>query len=220
MTETNAAGTDHGLAGTAGADAARGPGGDGRRTRLAAGPAAAVIVVSLFLSLSWLGVFRIMPDMARLAAMVAAWRSPRWPRSIRCASSASRRRARSTAASSAPTSSPTRRCWCRPTGRAARRRPGRRLRRALWREHQRRMADSLGGVGGDLPRTRVPERDPWGLRAAAALLLVVGLRLLLRAVRRQPRRRFPGAWRAGDHPAAHRRLGDAAAPIPARRRSS
>ena len=42
---------------------------------------------------------------------------------------------------------------------------------ALWREHQRRMAASLGGVGGDLPRTRVPERDPWGLRAAAALLL-------------------------------------------------
>ena len=42
---------------------------------------------------------------------------------------------------------------------------------ALWREHQRRMAASLGSVGGDLPRTRVPERDPWGLRAAVALLL-------------------------------------------------
>ena len=42
---------------------------------------------------------------------------------------------------------------------------------ALWREHQRRMAASLDGVGGDLPRPRVPERDPWGLRAAAALLL-------------------------------------------------
>ena len=34
------------------------------------------------------------------------------------------------------------------------------------------MAAGLGGVGGDLPRTRVPERDPLGLRAAAALLLV------------------------------------------------
>ena len=34
------------------------------------------------------------------------------------------------------------------------------------------MAASLGGVGGDLPRTRVPERDPWGIRAVAALLLV------------------------------------------------
>jgi uncharacterized protein (TIGR02302 family) len=43
---------------------------------------------------------------------------------------------------------------------------------ALWREHQRRMAASLGGVGGDLPRTRVPERDPWAVRAAVALLLV------------------------------------------------
>ena len=27
-------------------------------------------------------------------------------------------------------------------------------------------------LGADLPRTRVPERDPWGLRAVAALLLV------------------------------------------------
>src|SRR5690606_35823106 len=44
---------------------------------------------------------------------------------------------------------------------------------ALWREHQRRMAARLEGVGGDLPRTGVPERDPWGVRAAAALLLVV-----------------------------------------------
>ena len=44
---------------------------------------------------------------------------------------------------------------------------------ALWREHQKRMAEKLAGVGGDLPRTGVPERDPWALRAVAALLLVV-----------------------------------------------
>ncbi|TJV12905.1 MAG: DUF4175 domain-containing protein, partial [Mesorhizobium sp.] len=43
---------------------------------------------------------------------------------------------------------------------------------ALWREHQKRMAEKLGNLGGDLPRTRVPERDPWGLRAVAALVLV------------------------------------------------
>ncbi|WP_292633816.1 TIGR02302 family protein, partial [Mesorhizobium sp.] len=43
---------------------------------------------------------------------------------------------------------------------------------ALWREHQKRMAGRLDNLGADLPRTRVPERDPWGLRAVAALLLV------------------------------------------------
>ena len=43
---------------------------------------------------------------------------------------------------------------------------------ALWREHQSRMAARLAGVGADLPRTAVPERDPWALRAVAALLLV------------------------------------------------
>jgi len=43
---------------------------------------------------------------------------------------------------------------------------------ALWREHQRRMARKLAGLSSDMPRTRVPERDPWGLRAVAALLVV------------------------------------------------
>ena len=44
---------------------------------------------------------------------------------------------------------------------------------ALWREHQKRMAERLAAVSGDLPHTRVPERDPWALRAAVALLFVV-----------------------------------------------
>ena len=35
------------------------------------------------------------------------------------------------------------------------------------------MAEQLAAVSGDLPRTRVPERDPWALRAAVALLFVV-----------------------------------------------
>ncbi|HEY4192689.1 MAG TPA: TIGR02302 family protein, partial [Mesorhizobium sp.] len=44
---------------------------------------------------------------------------------------------------------------------------------ALWREHQKRMAATLGHLGADLPRTHVPERDPWALRALAALALAV-----------------------------------------------
>src|SRR5690606_37808914 len=44
---------------------------------------------------------------------------------------------------------------------------------ALWREHQKRMAAKLHRLEADLPHARLPERDPWGLRAAAVLLLVV-----------------------------------------------
>lgn len=44
--------------------------------------------------------------------------------------------------------------------------------RALWDEHRRRMAEQLKGLHGSLPRTGVPERDPWGLRAAVALVAV------------------------------------------------
>ena len=35
------------------------------------------------------------------------------------------------------------------------------------------MAEQLAAVSGDLPHTRVPERDPWALRAAVTLLFVV-----------------------------------------------
>jgi uncharacterized protein (TIGR02302 family) len=44
---------------------------------------------------------------------------------------------------------------------------------ALWREHQKRRAARLDRLGADLPHARIPERDPWGLRAAAALLFVI-----------------------------------------------
>ena len=43
---------------------------------------------------------------------------------------------------------------------------------ALWREHQRRMAQRLKNLQTGLPRPRVPERDPFGLRAGIALLFV------------------------------------------------
>lgn len=43
---------------------------------------------------------------------------------------------------------------------------------ALWREHQKRMAERLKNLQSGLPRPRVPERDPFGLRAGVALLFV------------------------------------------------
>lgn len=43
---------------------------------------------------------------------------------------------------------------------------------ALWREHQKRMAERLKNLQSGLPRPHVPERDPFGLRAGVALLFV------------------------------------------------
>lgn len=44
--------------------------------------------------------------------------------------------------------------------------------RALWREHQRRMAERLRDLSGGSPNTRTERLDPFGLRALVALLLV------------------------------------------------
>ncbi|WP_353644528.1 TIGR02302 family protein [Mesorhizobium sp. WSM2239] len=127
------------------------------------------VTVSLFVSLSWLGVFRIMPDMARFAVMallaLAAVASLYLLRFFKKPTPAEIDRRIEAANELLHT--PVLVQTDRPTGKETT------FSQALWREHQRRMAERLGKVGGDLPRTRVPERDPWGIRAAAALLLFV-----------------------------------------------
>ena len=128
-----------------------------------------VVVASLFVSLSWFGAFRVMPDavrfgvlalfgLASLAALVPlfAYRQPSRAEIDRRIES-----------SNALEHTPLLVQADRPMGSQDA------FSDALWREHQRRMADRLAGVSGDLPRTRVPERDPFALRAVAALLLVV-----------------------------------------------
>ncbi|MGI6855364.1 TIGR02302 family protein [Mesorhizobium sp. 1B3] len=127
-----------------------------------------VVVASLFLSLSWLGLFRLMPDTLRLAVTIAfgaaALGALYLLRHFRAPTAAEidRRIEQANALIHNPVSAQSDRL----SGK------GGPFADALWREHQKRMAERLGGVGGDLPRTRVPERDPWGLRAVAALLLV------------------------------------------------
>lgn len=167
MTETNAAGTDLGLTTRL------------TRTRFAVRTAMIVergwplvlpflLVAGLFLSLSWLGIFRIVPDLARLAVTagfgIAALASLYPLRFYRHPTPAEidRRIERANKLVHTPVLVQT----DRPVGQ------GGAFAEALWREHQRRMAARLDGVGGDLPNTRVPERDPWGLRAGVALLLV------------------------------------------------
>ncbi|WP_457152266.1 TIGR02302 family protein, partial [Mesorhizobium sp. P5_C1] len=127
-----------------------------------------VIVASLFLSVSWLGIFSRLPDVARiglLAAFGVAALAALYPlRFFRLPGAAEIDRR--IEAANQLLHSPVLVQTERPSGRESS------FSQALWREHQKRMAGKLDSLGADLPRTRVPERDRWGLRAVAALLLV------------------------------------------------
>jgi len=129
----------------------------------------ALVVTSLFVSFSWLGVFRLLPDLPRLvlavlfalaaiAALVAlrGFRMPSGGEVDRRIEKANRLEHTPLLAQSDE-----------PAGGESA------FADALWREHQKRMAARLENIAGDLPRARVPERDPWGLRSIAALLLAV-----------------------------------------------
>lgn len=127
-----------------------------------------LIVASLFLSLSWLGLFPRLPDVARIVLVAAfglAALAALYPLRFFKLPSAAEVDRRIEAANQLQ-HSPVLVQTDRPSGKESI------FSQALWREHQKRMADKLGDLGPDLPRTRVPERDPWGLRAVAALLLV------------------------------------------------
>lgn len=133
-----------------------------------------LIVISLFLSLSWFGIFRILPELARLGVVavfaVAALASLYPLRFYRhpAAEEIDRRIERANRLAHTPMLVQTDRLAGKAEGQ------GSAFAQALWREHQRRMAASLDNLSGDLPTTRVAERDPWGMRAAAALLVVTG----------------------------------------------
>ncbi|RUZ73561.1 DUF4175 family protein, partial [Mesorhizobium sp. M7A.F.Ca.US.006.01.1.1] len=127
-----------------------------------------VIVASLFLTISWLGLFSRLPDTARIglvAGFAIAALAALYPlRFFRLPGAAEIDRR--IEAANQLLHSPVLVQTDRPSGRESS------FSQALWREHQKRMAGKLDNLGADLPRTRVPERDPWGLRAVAALLLV------------------------------------------------
>ncbi|WP_246730201.1 TIGR02302 family protein [Nitratireductor mangrovi] len=128
-----------------------------------------LLAAGLFVALSWFGLFRMVPDTIRMAvaglfavaALAALYplRFFRWPargeidRRIELANRLDHR----------PVTAQSDRLAGKDDDFAG----------ALWREHRRRLAASLGTLSGDLPHPRVPERDPWALRAAVPLLLVV-----------------------------------------------
>lgn len=130
-----------------------------------------LIVVLLFVSASWFGLFRSLPDVARiglagifalctLAALfpLRYFRQPTTPEIDRRIEGANQ-------LAHQPVLAQTDRLGSKPDVFAD----------ALWRAHQNRMAEKLRNLTGDSPRARIPERDPWGLRAAAPLLALVAL---------------------------------------------
>ncbi|NUS18270.1 MAG: TIGR02302 family protein, partial [Mesorhizobium sp.] len=130
-----------------------------------------LILVSLFLSFSWFGLFPRLPDAARIGllvlfalAAVAALCPLRFFR-IPTAAEVDRR----IEAANALLHSPVQVQTDRPSGAESI------FSQALWREHQKRMAERLSNLAADRPRSSVPDYDRWGLRAIAGLLVVTAL---------------------------------------------
>jgi uncharacterized protein (TIGR02302 family) len=129
-----------------------------------------LVTISLFVSLSWLGVFRVLPDWARYVVLtvfaLAAIASFIPFRRFRAPSNTEidRRIEAANQLRHAPVLTQSDRLT--PSSQDP-------FAQALWREHQKRMADKLGRLSGDLPYSRIPERDPWALRAVAPLLLFI-----------------------------------------------
>ncbi|MCY0092481.1 TIGR02302 family protein [Hoeflea ulvae] len=125
-------------------------------------------VVALYLSFSWFGVFRIVPDWLRLALLglfCLAFLASLWPltrfRSPDRGEIDTRLETENRIANQAIASQDDTVAATDP------------LARALWDEHRRRMAQTIGTLETGLPRSSLPARDPWGIRVAVALTLFV-----------------------------------------------
>lgn len=127
-----------------------------------------LIAIALYLAATWFGLFRLVPDWARIALLTVfglAGLASLWPlRQARMptAEEVDRRIERVNRLEHTPV-------LAQSDQLAGARDP---FAEALWREHKQRLASSLGSLSAGLPETGVPKRDPWGLRAAVALLLV------------------------------------------------
>ncbi|MBX3597455.1 MAG: TIGR02302 family protein [Rhizobiaceae bacterium] len=129
-----------------------------------------LLVVTFFLSASWFGLFRGISEPVRLgllaifalaglgALLLLRRLRPPTPDEID----------RRLEAANALEHTPVQVQFERPGGKA----DG--FAEALWREHQRRMAEKLQVLGGDLPRPNIPAHDRWALRTLPILALAVG----------------------------------------------
>ncbi len=124
--------------------------------------------IALYLSLSWFGVFRLAPDWLRLLclglfglAFLASLRPLLRFRSPSRAEIDERLEAENRIANQAIAVQDDTLEASDPFA------------RALWHEHRRRMAEKIGTLETGIPRSTLPQRDPWGIRVAVALLLFV-----------------------------------------------
>lgn len=129
-----------------------------------------LLVIAVFLSLAWFGLFRLMPDIARQALLAVFLLSIpvcvylllkfRLP----SPSDVTRRLENVNELAHQPITVQTEELAANSTDPFA---------QALWNEHRKRMATRIANLQSGLPQTRIAERDPWALRGVAALLLVI-----------------------------------------------
>ncbi|WP_417413048.1 TIGR02302 family protein [Hoeflea sp.] len=125
-------------------------------------------LIALYLSLSWFGVFRIVPDWLRLTGLglfslgfLAALRPLIGFKQPSRQEIDERLEAENRIANQAIATQDDTIEGSDPFA------------RALWQEHRRRMAATIGPLETGIPRSSLPQRDPWGIRVAVALLLFV-----------------------------------------------
>lgn len=124
-------------------------------------------LIALFVSLAWFGLFRASPDWLRIALLVAfaaglvaslsLLRRFRMPQSAEI----DRRLERDNTLTHQAV-----------TVQGDRLETGDAFSRALWAEHQKRMAARIAGLSVGLPNPDTPRRDPFALRALVVLVLV------------------------------------------------
>ncbi|MEM6464116.1 MAG: TIGR02302 family protein [Pseudomonadota bacterium] len=128
----------------------------------------ALCVVAIFMSLSWFGYFRSVPDWLRLVSLavfglalvgsMVLLRGLRWPGRFSALDRLEKdnsieHQALAAQSDSVATEDP--------------------YARALWHAHQKRMAARIDAIRVRAPRPDTPRVDPYGLRALVLLLLVV-----------------------------------------------
>lgn len=127
-----------------------------------------LITVALYLTVSWFGLFRIIPDWARISLATAfalvglASIYPLFRLKLPTPAEVDRHIEHINRLKHTPVTAQSDRLSKTDDPFA----------QALWQEHKARLAKGIGRLSSGLPKTGVPDRDPWGVRAAVALLLV------------------------------------------------
>lgn len=125
-------------------------------------------ILALFLATAWFGIFRLLPDLARwgalflylfafLSSLLPLWQL-RWPGAAEADRLLERRNGLAHQPVAVQEDEPA---FETPFA------------RALWREHQLRMAERIAALDTGLPQPDIANHDRFGLRALPALLVVI-----------------------------------------------